>query len=556
MEALFGGMPTGPAIQVWERRDKRTHSYGTPKGAADFASKIKGDDVYVAAGLAPKVLPPSKRRTSATEVVGIPGIWADLDVNGGPDNKQNAAPDPEAAIELAHAILQPTLLINSGYGIQAWWLLEEPWIFNNDDEREQAQRLVQAFQAALRGRAAIEGYSIDSTYDLARLMRIPGTENCKGLDRGLGAAPVALLDLEGPTHELEALGQVAQSYMGQVIEAAKVASGQTVKAQVRPDAAPPPEKLDMLLEVDDDFAAVWRHRKNAKREAWTMSEWEMSITARLVIAGWSDQEIADTIVYHRLKWEPNDPRGKNRPARIRTTIGKARAAIQREEIAKEELLERNEATDQLAHVGRQAVERGVSVNRDQVVSLFTRIIGGPQIKELVQDSRDPDQARFRIVLADGTEVPIGKIRSLTKQDDFRDRFAVVTGHYPRTVKRQSWEEVIQALLAAAVVRDVEDDRRTRVRGWLEHYLNRDLSSDRNAAAEAIDPFEFDGKIHVPLSRFRMYLRKIQGERIEEMDLKLYLEAAGFERRTIGYTRQNGKKSTRSYFVIDKVVLDP
>jgi hypothetical protein len=62
-------------------------------------------------------------------------------------------------------------------------------------------------------------------------------------------------------------------------------------------------------------------------------------------------------------------------------------------------------------------------------------------------------------------------------------------------------------------------------------------------------------LFVPLGQLHQYVRKVRGERIESEDLKALLESTGFERKTINYTKDNGDRSTRSYFVAPQDTID-
>jgi energy-coupling factor transporter ATP-binding protein EcfA2 len=84
-------------------------------------------------------------------------------------------------------------VIGSGHGFQVWWLFREPWILESVEERERAAALLRRFQATMRAHAAIRGWVIDSTYDLARVLRPPGTINRKP---GLLPIPVTLERIE------------------------------------------------------------------------------------------------------------------------------------------------------------------------------------------------------------------------------------------------------------------------------------------------------------------------------------------------------------------------
>jgi hypothetical protein len=541
LHALWDTKPSGTAVQLWRKSDNKNFTFVNFDAAESWVnSNAQTCDVYMAAGLAPKNGAPTKSRATARDIVGISGVWADIDVNGGPESKTGAAPNREAALALAECLAVPTIIVDSGYGIQAWWLFEEVWPFYTEDERDHAAKIVTGFQGALRAEAKKRGYSIDSTFDLARLMRIPGSFNHKGAKE----VPVAILDDGGPRHTRSALEEVGKEYQTSKGSSLQLISGEGIQIELKSDASPPLLKLDQLRDIDDEFGIVWEHKTSNKTRTWSMSEYEFSLTNYFVNAGWTDQEICDALVYHRNRFEPSDPKGKNRVDRLSQTIGKVRATTNhRNEQAVAEK-DRDEAVDQLA-----AISSDGGLDPVVTLGLFNRVLGGPEIKELVQFGRDPDTARYVLMLASGDEVALGGIDVVWNQDRFMQRFAVVTRHVAKAVKPAKWKEVLQALLSAATVReDVEDTRSYRAWVWVNEYAERRYSTDKNLACQVNDPFEHNGCIHVPLGPLHQYLRKIHGERIADVDLRQYLEAAGFDRKTINYMKENGSKSTRSYFV--------
>lgn len=538
-------MPNGAAIQVWHKDTKRTHYFGNIEVTSHHVEATQDTDVYVAAGLGAKVLKPNRARVPNASIAAIPGVWADIDVNGGPEGKQGAAPSVDVAVGLANSLLEPTVIVNSGYGIQAWWLFDGgPWVFGLVEERQQAARLVQAFQMALRAQAKAEGFSLDSTHDLARLMRIPGCRNHKGADSGHDPVAVTLVEVTEDRYDLEDIGAVAQNYLSAANESMQRITGEGIGVELRGKAAVPSWRIGQLLAVDLDFKQVWDRRKVGRMKDWSHSEFDLSLSTRLADSGCDDQEIADAIVHNRL--QHGDPQNKSqRPDYIKATIGKARLRSDLAEAERESERSRSDAAEQL----EQIASEGPTAEPARTVSLFTQLLGGPEVKELVQDSRDPDQARFRLVLADGREVPIGTGSDLLNPEKFRSAFAVVTGHVVPGVKRDKWHKIVQALLHAATVNeDAEDTRASRGISWVRDYIERGLSSDKDAACAAHDPYAQDDNVYVPLGPFAHWLRRVRGERMVEADIKQLLIAAGFERKTINYLKDNGKKSSRSYWV--------
>jgi hypothetical protein len=154
LHALWDTKPDGTAVQLWRKSDSKNFTFPNLEAASDW---VTGNgptcDCYMAAGLAARTGPPSRNRTTARQIVGIAGVWADIDVNGGPEGKRGAAPTFEAALELAESLALPTITINSGYGLQAWWLFHSVWTFETEAERESAAKIVLGFQGALRAEA-------------------------------------------------------------------------------------------------------------------------------------------------------------------------------------------------------------------------------------------------------------------------------------------------------------------------------------------------------------------------------------------------------------------
>jgi hypothetical protein len=181
-------------LPVWTRQDKLTR--WVPANDLDLAAQTarllgQSKDVYFGVGLQPRDLGQGQRG-QAKDVIAIPGLWADVDVKG-PAHKGTDLPPTkdDARALLGEFPLQPTLVVDSGHGLQSWLLFEEPWVFDGDEERQRAQDLVRRFQATLQAKARDRGWSIDNTSDLARVMRPAGTWNHKR-----DPVPVRIIELD------------------------------------------------------------------------------------------------------------------------------------------------------------------------------------------------------------------------------------------------------------------------------------------------------------------------------------------------------------------------
>lgn len=112
---------------------------------------------------------PVKGRGSAADATYSGGVWVDIDVAGPAHSAANLPPTIDVAVDAAYSLgLDPSALVHTGNGIQAWWFFREPELPDAD--------LVSRWQ---RGIAQASGWAIDNTADSARLMRLPGTFNRK-----------------------------------------------------------------------------------------------------------------------------------------------------------------------------------------------------------------------------------------------------------------------------------------------------------------------------------------------------------------------------------------
>jgi hypothetical protein len=134
-------------------------------------------NVYFGLGLRQEQL--DEGRGESTDVLGIPGLWVELDIKH-PVHKKIDLPETmnEALTLVQEAIpLKPSIIIDSGYGAHIHWLFKELWLFEDTEERQKAYHLLRRLQGTIRAVAKLHGWDIDSTFDLARVLRIAGTYN-------------------------------------------------------------------------------------------------------------------------------------------------------------------------------------------------------------------------------------------------------------------------------------------------------------------------------------------------------------------------------------------
>jgi hypothetical protein len=130
---------------------------------------------------------PGRRRGGVADCLHIPALWVDIDVEG-PNHKGGhpLPPSIEAAYAMTRAFpLEPTAVVRSGGGLQAWWLLHEPLDVDNA-----TLDLLRAFGATWVELARRRSWHLDNVFDVARIMRLPGTWNRKNVPAPVTAKAV------------------------------------------------------------------------------------------------------------------------------------------------------------------------------------------------------------------------------------------------------------------------------------------------------------------------------------------------------------------------------
>jgi hypothetical protein len=151
--------------------------------AAERASTLaRTADVWV--GVSPLTARPARGRGAEADTAALVAVVADFD-RAGPGHKEppNRLPLPPDDDALGHLLTdvgaEPSLLLDTGGGWQAWWLLAEPWRFTDDDDRRRAARFASRWGATMTELGRRRGWHVDNVGDLARVLRPAGTANWK-----------------------------------------------------------------------------------------------------------------------------------------------------------------------------------------------------------------------------------------------------------------------------------------------------------------------------------------------------------------------------------------
>jgi putative DNA primase/helicase len=336
LECLFGDLPNGLWGYVWRRPDKQTFWFQAPAAASDFiAGHCGGCDVYVGLAVADRpgradqrvICAPDPEKPDAVVAAGIVALGADVDfgTDGHSDGKTYPL-DTEAALALVESLPLPaTLLVDSGGGVQPWWAPKEPWVFEDGSERQQAQELLLGWGQVIHLAAQRHGYEVDSVHDLARVLRVPGTRNCKDLAATEWSPdprhrrPVRLLELHTDR-------RYSPDDFMDYVPAAVDAWGADRQDDLDLGQLPSPDdngmrgRLQALLEQDAQPRVTWRRERDDLRDS-SASGHDMAFANRLAVRHrWTAEELAWVLQHSRQEHEGDRPL---HPRKLQLAVRKA-----------------------------------------------------------------------------------------------------------------------------------------------------------------------------------------------------------------------------------------
>jgi hypothetical protein len=316
LDILFGESITPDRrVSIFVMPARQARFFDNGNAAADYAmARSTHCDVYYGVGL---VAGEPQGRGSRSDIAAISGFFADIDF---PSARRADKPLPRS-IDDARTLwapygLEPTLIVHSGHGLHAYWLFKEPWVFETDEERDQASRLSKGWHGAICREGRKHGWQLENLGDIARVLRLPGT-----LNHSIPDEPVAVTVIEH--HD-------GRRYNPEDFEPFAVEQQQPTSAVVEalhldPRAKPPVDKFNSAFK-SKLFQETW-HRRREDLSDQSQSAYDLSLASMTGLMGWTDQEIADLLIAAR-RHHQEKPEKALRPDYVTRTIGLARSSAQ------------------------------------------------------------------------------------------------------------------------------------------------------------------------------------------------------------------------------------
>jgi len=548
LNALWEYKPEDQYILIWTGADKRSRWFLQVAEAAAYAASVAGD-VYSGVGLAGKDYG-LYNRCPSDEITAIAGIGGDFDLLSDA-HKNKALPQTiEQAVSIHPAEMKPTFTIATGNGIQSWWLLKEPYVFDSADDRTHVARLLSRWHTMLRVNAQKHGWAYERLADLARVLRIPGTRNCKDprkpkdvvlysetgnrLNMGDFADLVDYNEIPDPSAQEKA----ARDWRAQFADTPLTVNVNARIAQDLLDAWMDPANSDAKTAMT--FRNTWERRRSELKDQ-SNSGYDMALIHFGLDAGLSEQQIVDLIVHHRAQ---NGCDQKRDAGYFRRSIAKAHAVREKDapkpaivmpaapvagEAASPSPVNGAPAppvkgappppadgpSPPLPAVSRSVLspEEGEERAKLLLCQEISLLLGIEVVKMVCIHGKDPT---FHMHTADGV-VEFDKVAKLITFRLLEDAIAGQTLRIINRFKAKEWEAFRQKLLSACIVRETTDDEQFEggARNDILDYLTETdfiPAIEGQRIQDKKKPMILDGKSTIASPDLAAYLDKTKGRK--------------------------------------------
>ena len=538
---------SGLSMLLWSAKDKDKRSeYFKDVDAAKARSKelsAEGRDVYFGLGLGPDGQADHHKRFKVSDVKAITALWLDADYGLHDSGKKYPETSDDALALIRQIFLQPSLIVDSGGGFHVYWLLKEPWEFSDDDDKKSAQRLVSAWQNMIQSIWRKAGFTIDSTKDLARVLRVPGTMNYK---YGKEVQVFSKSEYKYDPSDFEQFINTADEAQIDTVEIPQINVDMPLTIE---EVAVYNRKFLVLMDEDPEFRKTfYKRRKNLTDDS--LSGYDASLARRAVDAGFSDNEIVHLLISFRIlhggleKVKRNDYL-QNTIRFARESAGKKEQTVDtshnitrlnleidrfQSQIANGEINDIDEAHDILAMLKRELL--------DTASSKFA-----VDLLEVKKYPFDPDP-EFEII-TDRGPIYLGKIENVLDFKLFKRKIAGVVGVVIPPVQAKEWDKFAQAILHATVEvgsMPIGATDAGSAREWVGNYFSmhkKPAAGVHESVTRGSYHMKRDGTFVIPKDKFMEWLRL---NNIKDADRLIYrkMKRAGFEMLRSSYSPDKGQ----------------
>lgn len=531
LEKLYGTKPDESYILLW--KNKKSFWFQETKKAAEYIENNK-EDIYYGVGLSSENYGNIKR-CIASKIAGIPGLYVDIDI--GDSKKKHYPKTLKEAIDLVEdKFLKPSLIISSGHGLHAYWLFKEVWMFESNQEREFAANLNKRLNYFIKSKAEKQGYTIDSVFDLARILRPVGSLNCK---KELKKEVVLIKDsncLYTDPEQFDKILPIPDIYGITPIE--RVSKEELHELQkmitLKNVAEPPQDKLDNLIEMDAEFKAAWI-KMNDKSKDNSISGYHFRMAKISIMAGWEDQEIANLLVAWNRRHGEDLTKLIKRPDYIIRTIENARSG------ASKELAE--EYTEELKDIAGSKYEDSLKESfKKKSLEILSYHLGFKVLNLIKYPMEKKHKYKMETLKGD---IYFQEQSELTTKAKFIERiFSEINKAITITPKnfeiiKNTYEPIMRVVEISA-----ENSIQGRMKSWLSEYLENAAILDQHEGVVDLRPFVFDEHWYIYPTSFKSWAYRNKHDREDMKSMSFDLSTVGCIEKRFNPRKPNTKMNER------------
>ena len=194
-----------------------------------------------------------------------------------------------------------SFVVLTGNGAHIWWMFKESYVFESDEQRSSGAKLALRWHTLLRDNANLRGWSYERLADLARVLRVPGTTNCKD---PANPKPVLIYSQTdhryNPSELAEYLGDLGVPDQDEETRKTQQWADRFRSKPLTIDlsARIPQDRLDAWLATDPRFKRTWFRQRDDLVDQ-SQSGYDLALAGYGVSGGCTEQEIIDLITHHR-----------------------------------------------------------------------------------------------------------------------------------------------------------------------------------------------------------------------------------------------------------------
>lgn len=530
LELLFKHKPQAQQILIWSKETKESFYFADYTQAQHKAEQIakKADSYFGVCTISSEFAKNptnKKRRATMNEVVGCPALFADVDY-GDSHAKKNIPPTERDAISLVMRMpAEPSIIVSSGNGLHVYWLLKEFELFTSDDKREQLQKLNEDWQRKMQALARDFDWTVDSTFNLDRILRVSNTLNHKQQP----TKEVKILEYNDKSYSI---GDLKDYVLGVKADSpsrryrsggVKVDGSLVLDEKASYDSA----KFDALSQEEPRFKQSYDRTRKGMKDS-SPSAYDLSLATFAYHAGWTDQEIVNLLISSR-RFHKDDL--KLRDDYYQRTLQRAKSETQNKIHNVKVIEAANAEVSNDKHENLKNVSDALNIEIVRIVKF------------------NGDKPTYIFYFAGGHEISITSGAWADNQKILSQAIFEKLDVKVNPFKANEWKAIVDKITESMekIEADESNQELSVLNSILAHYLTEKYNDKDDTESHSNRLFDYQPALHgeviyFNLEEFIRYLKYRYDETKKRSELSVLLKRLGSETKSISVRANRGGQS--------------